>query len=162
MTRRLLILLALLFGLTQVAAAVLPSEIMADPDQEARAHRLYREVRCVVCQNENIAASSADIAADMRRDIRLHIRDGLSDGDIREILRNRYGDYVLFRPALTPATLALWFLPVVVLIIGGVIFIRLPRKTGITAPDDLSPEELSPEELARLEALLTDDTNRSS
>ncbi|MFT4089292.1 MAG: cytochrome c-type biogenesis protein CcmH [Asticcacaulis sp.] len=158
MSRKFWVLLAFLFGLTQVAAAVLPSETMSNPDQDARARALYREVRCVVCQNENIAGSSADIAADMRRDIRLHIREGLSDADIRQTLRDRYGDYVLFRPALNPATLALWFLPVVVLIIGGVIFMRLPRKGS-----DAGVAELSPEERARLAQLLEDqDNNRSS
>lgn len=157
MSRKILIILAMIFGLTQIASAVLPSEMMRDPDQDARARMLYREVRCVVCQNENIAGSSADIAADMRRDIRLHIREGLSDGDIRQTLRERYGDYVLFRPALNPATLALWFLPVIVLIIGGVIFMRLPRKAAA-----IEVSELSAEERARLDKLLEDDNNRSS
>lgn len=155
--KRLFVILALLFGLSQIAAAVLPSEIMTDPAQDARARALYREVRCVVCQNENIAGSSADIAADMRRDIRLHISQGLSDADIRDTLRERYGDYVLFRPRLSAGTVALWFLPLAVLMAGAVIFVRLTRKAQTPQAADLSPEEHE-----KLQKLLHPDNNGSS
>ncbi|OYW82579.1 MAG: hypothetical protein B7Z26_02875 [Asticcacaulis sp. 32-58-5] len=84
-------------GLSQMATAVTSSEIMLDPRQDQRARALYGEVRCVVCQNEAIGDSQADIAADMRREIRTEILSGKTDKDIREGLTARYGDYVLFK-----------------------------------------------------------------
>lgn len=151
-------LLITLFAFSQVAGAVLPGETLSDKTQDDRARALYREVRCVVCQNESIADSGADIAADMRRDIRAHISEGKSDSDIRDILRARYGDYVLFRPRFSLATGLLWGLPVAVLLVGGVIFIAMGgRKSAIDAEPE-SPS-LSAEEQARLDALLNRDTD---
>jgi len=159
--------LVVLFALTQIAAAVLPGEAMSDKAQDARARALYAEVRCVVCQNESIADSSADIAADMRRDIRAHIRDGRSDADIRDILRARYGDYVLFRPRLALSTALLWGAPLLVLIVGAVVFVRLGRRKATPESAAGSGPEvggdaavLSVEEQARLDALLKRDDGR--
>lgn len=137
-----------LWAMLQVAAAVLPQEAMTDPKDDARARSLYQEVRCVVCQNESIAGSSADMAADLRRDIRGHISEGLSDSEIRDRLRARYGDYVLFRPGFSLSTALLWLTPLGVLIIGGIIF-------GLTTKSrqNTESEELTDEERARLEDL---------
>ncbi len=149
-------LLITLFAFSQVAGAVLPGETLSDKQQDDRARALYREVRCVVCQNESIADSGADIAADMRRDIRAHISEGKSDSDIRDILRARYGDYVLFRPRFSLATGLLWGLPVAVLLAGGVIFVATGRRKGANEPEPDTPD-LSAEEQARLDALLNRD-----
>ncbi|WP_126421391.1 cytochrome c-type biogenesis protein [Asticcacaulis excentricus] len=149
-------LLITLFAFSQVAGAVLPGETLSDKQQDERARALYREVRCVVCQNESIADSGADIAADMRRDIRAHISEGKSDSDIRDILRARYGDYVLFRPRFSLATGLLWGLPVGVLLVGGVIFFAMGRRKSPNGAEPDTPG-LSAEEQARLEALLNRD-----
>ncbi|WP_255606622.1 cytochrome c-type biogenesis protein [Asticcacaulis sp. AND118] len=132
---------------------MLPGEALSDKTQDDRARALYGEVRCVVCQNESIADSSADIAADMRRDIRAHITEGKSDREIRDILRARYGDYVLFRPRFALSTALLWGLPLGVLIGGGAIFVLMNRRKGPEPETDA----LSPEEQARLDALLNRD-----
>lgn len=147
-----MVLLVILFALTQIAAAVLPGEAMPDPRQDQRARDLYGEVRCVVCQNESIADSSADIAADMRRDIRLHINEGLSDTQIRDTMRARYGDYVLFRPRFALGTALLWFLPLVVLLTGGLVFALMNKK-----PEKTAVSELTLEEQTRLDKLLDGD-----
>lgn len=147
-----------LFAFSQVAGAVLPGETLSDKKQDERARALYREVRCVVCQNESIADSGADIAADMRRDIRAHISEGKSDSDIRDILRARYGDYVLFRPRFSLATGLLWGLPVAVLLVGGAIFLATGSRKSANEAEPDAPG-LSAEEQARLDALLNRDAD---
>jgi cytochrome c-type biogenesis protein CcmH len=91
-------------------AAVAPA-VLADPAQEARAQALEREIRCVQCENEPIAQSTADIAADMRRLVRERVAAGDSDAEIRAFFRQRYGDFVLFRPPWDARTWALWGAP---------------------------------------------------
>ncbi|BEV11394.1 cytochrome c-type biogenesis protein CcmH [Asticcacaulis sp. DW145] len=146
------------FALTQLAGAVLPGETLSDKTLDERARALYREVRCVVCQNESIADSGADIAADMRRDIRAHISEGKTDSEIRDILRARYGDYVLFRPRFSLATGLLWGLPLAVLLAGGAIFIGIGRRKSADEAEPYTPA-LSAEEQARLDALLNRETD---
>lgn len=146
------IVMVLVFGLSSgavEAAAIAPDEHMASKSAETRALGLYREVRCVVCQNESIADSQAGIAADMRRDIRIRIFSGQTDDQIRQALSQRYGDYVLFRPPLSPATLILWGLPVVMIGAGGLAFFGQTRARPEPMPEALpTAEEI--ELLARL------------
>ncbi|MFT3996509.1 MAG: cytochrome c-type biogenesis protein CcmH [Asticcacaulis sp.] len=147
--------LVVLFALTQIAAAVLPHEVMGNKAQDDRARALYAEVRCVVCQNESIADSSADIAADMRRDIRARIREGQSDAQIRDTLRARYGDYVLFRPRFALSTALLWGIPLLVLVGGAVLMVQAIRRRA--TPEDSADKNLSGEEDARLAEILNRD-----
>lgn len=130
----------------------LPALAMAQPAPDvARADRLYYEVRCVQCQSQSIADSDAPIAVDMRARIRDEIAAGKTDSEIREGLRQRYGDYVLFRPRLTKSTVWLWVLPALIVLcgIGGLVWLMRskapPRTYG-----------LSDEEQARLKALTGD------
>ena len=97
-----------------------------DPAQEARAQALEMEIRCVVCQNEPIAQSTADLAADMRALVRERVAAGDSDEEIRSFFRQRYGDFVLLRPPFDPRTWALWGAPLVLLAAGfaGVMSVR--------------------------------------
>jgi len=120
-----------------VAAAVAPAAL-GDPTQEARALSLEREIRCVQCENEPIAQSTAEIAADMRALVRERIAAGDSDADIRAFFRTRYGDFVLFRPPLDGRTLVLWLAPLLLAGAGGWAVLRL-RRGQPTAPGD--PEE---------------------
>ena len=92
---------------------------LADPAQEARAEALDAEIRCVQCQNEPIAQSTADVAADMRALVRERIEAGDSDAAIREFFRARYGDFVLLRPPMDERTWLLWGAPLLLLAIGG-------------------------------------------
>jgi len=138
-------LAALLAALACLGAAQAP---LPDPAQEARARALFAEIRCVVCQHESIADSPAGIAGDLRRMVREEIAGGATDAEIRALLVERYGDYVLFRPPFRPATLILWGAPfALLLLVGGVLLLRSRRS-----PEPVAP--LSPEEEAALARLL--------
>ncbi len=134
------ILLAAGLG-TGSAWAVLPSEMLKDPAQESRARALSKEIRCQVCQNENIDDSSAPLAADLRRLVRERIVAGDSDAQILEFLRQRYGDNVLMRPPVEPATWILWFGPPALLLVAGAAVVAMVRRRPVALPPDLAPED---------------------
>ena len=118
--------------------AATASVVLADPAQEARARALEEEIRCVQCENEPIAQSTADIAADMRALVRERIAAGESDDEIRSFFRERYGDFVLFRPPWDARTWALWAAPLILVGLGLVALLATWRP-GPGAP--LTPEE---------------------
>ncbi|MCR0981663.1 cytochrome c-type biogenesis protein [Roseomonas populi] len=144
---------ALLFALVlapQLALAVgRPSEMLPDPAQEARAQTIGRELRCMVCQNQSIEDSEADLARDLRRLVRERVAAGESDQAVVEHIHDRYGDFVLLRPPFNWVTAPLWALPVLVLLGGALGIIVNRRRTAARA----APAPLSPEERARLAAL---------
>ncbi|MBY0568995.1 MAG: cytochrome c-type biogenesis protein CcmH [Hyphomonadaceae bacterium] len=113
---------------------------LADPAQEARAQALEREIRCVQCQNEPIAQSTADIARDMRDLVRERVAAGDSDAEIRSFFRTRYGDFVLFRPPFDSRTWILWGAPLV-LLAGGLAAVLASQRRRRGETGDLSPEE---------------------
>jgi len=118
-TRR--ILLALVFVSAWGAAQALDGpDKLGDPALEARAAELQRQLRCVVCQGQSLDESNAPLAADLRRLIRIHIQQGESDAQIEGYLVARYGDFILMKPPLELDTYALWFGPLIVLLVGGV------------------------------------------
>ena len=141
--KRLLAIVAALFCL---AAAAVPADRLPDPAQEARARAIFREVRCLVCQNESIDDSQADLASDLRRLVRDQIRSGKSDASVRSYLVSRYGEFVLLKPSFSWGNGLLWAAPVLVLGLGGLLLARNLRGRPDAA-------ELSPEELARLSRL---------
>jgi cytochrome c-type biogenesis protein CcmH len=144
-------LIALLLLLSGPAFAVgNPADMLPDPEQEARARAIGRELRCLVCQNESIEDSNADLARDLRLLVRERIRSGDTDAQVMAFLRERYGDFVLLRPPFTPGTAALWLSPALVLA-GGALAIWLVRRRAAAAPP--APPPLSPEEQASLAAL---------
>jgi cytochrome c-type biogenesis protein CcmH len=112
------VILALLLIAGAAQAAPAPGTL-TDPSLEMRARALQKELRCVVCQGESIDESNAPIAADIRKLIRERIEAGDSDGQIKDYLVGRYGDFVLMKPPLQPNTWVLWFGPVVVLAIAA-------------------------------------------
>jgi cytochrome c-type biogenesis protein CcmH len=138
--------LAFVFG---VAAAPTPAERLPDPSQEARARALFREIRCVVCQNENIDDSEAELASDLRRLVREDVAAGRSDREVLDRLTDRYGEFIRFRPTWSGANLLLWLGPLLVLLAGGLGLARLLR--GRTAPVD----SLTPDEERRLREIVT-------
>jgi cytochrome c-type biogenesis protein CcmH len=157
--RRLLI--AILLGACLLApgaqAATSPDEILADPVLEDRARALSRQLRCLVCQNQSIDDSDADLARDLRQIVRERLVAGDSDAEIIAFLTARYGDFVLLRPPVKPATWGLWFGPLAVLLVAaGGIVIYLRRRP---ARESASPP-LSPEERARLDALMSEASDR--
>jgi cytochrome c-type biogenesis protein CcmH len=129
--------LVLLFVVLAVPAlAVLPDERLADPALEARARTLGQELRCLVCQNQSIDDSNADLAHDLRVLVRERLTAGDSDPQVLAYLTSRYGDYVLLRPPIKPATLLLWFGPPLLLlagIIGGVVAPTRRHRSSIAA-----------------------------
>jgi cytochrome c-type biogenesis protein CcmH len=112
------LLLALLFA-SSAALAVPAPELLPDSAQEARARHLQKEFRCLVCQGESIDESNAPLAADLRRLIREHIRNGESDAEIKDYLVARYGDFILMDPPFQADTYVLWIGPVLVLLLAA-------------------------------------------
>jgi cytochrome c-type biogenesis protein CcmH len=98
-----------------------------DPALNERYLALTREIRCPKCLNESIADSDAPVAADLRREVRRLIGEGASDQEVKDFLASRYGEFVLYRPRVTPQTLALWVAPFAFLGIGGLVFWRVLR-----------------------------------
>ena len=150
------VLLALLIAPVLLAAEPAPraDQPLADPAGEARAQKLFDEVRCVVCQHESIADSPAGIAADMRQLVRSEIASGATDDQVRDDLVRRWGDYILFRPPFNPATWLLWLAPLLIVVVGGAAMLVTARRRRI------EPEPLSPVEEARLAELLQSDDVR--
>ncbi|MFN3225001.1 MAG: cytochrome c-type biogenesis protein [Hyphomicrobiales bacterium] len=146
-------LMSLLLALP--AQAVQPDEVLDDPVLEARARDLSAEIRCLVCQNESIDASNAQLARDLRILVRERLVAGDSDREVLDFLVARYGDFVLLRPPVNQATVLLWFGPALVLLIAGTVIVLRTRgrKTAIAA----APMALSADEKARLDALLKSD-----
>ncbi len=129
-----LIALALFLLLPLMAFAVEPDEMLQDPVMEQRARDISKELRCVVCQNQNIDSSNAGVARDLRILVRERLVAGDSDDDVIAYIHARYGDYVLMRPPLNSATLALWLAPftlaLVSLLIGWAVISKSRRKTA--------------------------------
>jgi cytochrome c-type biogenesis protein CcmH len=117
---------------------------LPDAQEEARARALFREIRCVVCQNESIEASPADIAADLRTVVREQVAAGRSDAQIREFLVQRYGEFVLFRPAWTLGNALLWLTPFAVVGLGVAVIALRARsrrvRAGAAAPETLAAD----------------------
>jgi cytochrome c-type biogenesis protein CcmH len=111
-----------------------------DPALEARYQSLTHEIRCPKCLNESIAESKAPVAADLRREVRRLIDEGKSDDDVKTFLSDRYGDFVLYRPRMTPTTFAVWAAPFVLLAFGGLVFWRiLAARTKQPLDEELPP-----------------------
>lgn len=116
-----------LLGLSLAVQAVDLEPAFDDPVLNERYQTLIHEVRCMKCQNQTIADSPIDVAADLRRQIHRMIADGASDAEIADYLTARYGDFILYRPPLKPVTWPLWGAPIVLLGIGAVVFARVVR-----------------------------------
>lgn len=146
MAERLLMRLALVVAIAGAllgpAAAKDAAPLAEDPVLQARVIRIAEELRCLVCQNETIAASNADLAVDLRNQIRVQIGQGRSDAEIRDYMVQRYGDFVLYRPPLKGTTLLLWIGPFVLLLIaGGVLLRQIQRRRALIAARGLTPAE---------------------
>ena len=143
-------LLAILGAVFCLAAAADPTERLPDPGQEARARAIFREVRCLVCQNESIDDSQADLAGDLRKLVRDEIKAGRSDDQVRGYLVSRYGEFVLLKPAFSLGNAALWGAPFAVVLAGLALLAANLRKRPVEA-------ELSEAEVQRVAQLADDD-----
>lgn len=149
--RRLILILCLL---ASPLAAVQPGEMLDDPALEARARDISKGLRCLVCRNENIDDSNAALA----HDLRVLVRDRLTEGDTNEevvdFIVDRYGEYVLLEPRATGSTLALWLAGPAMLLLGaGVAFVYV-RRRGRAGVDADTAARLSEDEAARLRDIL--------
>jgi cytochrome c-type biogenesis protein CcmH len=105
-----------------------------DAAEERRFHALVAELRCVMCQNQSLADSNAMIARDLRREVLELMRQGKSNGEIKEYLVARYGQFVLYRPQVRSGTWLLWFGPALLLVVGGFVVARIVRQRAGAAP----------------------------
>ena len=158
-----LVLLNMAVGLVFISATTTPAyaitaeEMLANPVLEERARNLSKQLRCLVCQNQSIDDSDADLARDLRREVRSQIAAGNSDGVIIDQLRAKYGDYVLLNPPLDQATLFLWLSPLGFILLGGLIVMMARRQRGAAIATELDAAER-----ARIEKMLAsrDSENR--
>ncbi|WP_159593069.1 cytochrome c-type biogenesis protein [Chelativorans xinjiangense] len=143
------VLLLLLLALAWPAAAVQPDEMLDDPALEERARALSAGLRCMVCQNQSIDDSNADLARDLRILVRDRIRAGDTDAEVLDYVVSRYGEFVLLKPRMSARNALLWATPVLVLLGGGLIaFVNLRRRAERRAAT------LSAEEEAALKSVL--------
>ena len=158
-----LVLLNMAIGLVFISATTTPAyaitaeEMLANPVLEERARNLSKQLRCLVCQNQSIDDSDADLARDLRREVRSQIATGTSDNVIIDQLRAKYGDYVLLNPPLDQATLFLWLSPLGFILLGGLIVMMASRQRGAAIATELDAAER-----ARIEKMLAsrDSENR--
>jgi cytochrome c-type biogenesis protein CcmH len=144
-------MVVLLLALATPAFAVEPSEMLKDPALEARAREIGRVLRCVVCQNQAIDDSNAEVAHDMRRAVRERLTAGDSDRQVMDFMVARYGDYVLLKPPFKSGTWLLWLgSPLVLLLAGGALLLAARRRRSVA----IAPAPLSDQERARVAALL--------
>ena len=142
MIRAVLIFFALLLPVVSAGAkeAVLMAE---DPEIEARLIKLSSDMRCLVCQNQSLADSDSDFANDLRREMRVMIKQGKTDVEIVDFMVQRFGDFVLFRPPMKMTTALLWFGPFLLLVIGGgALIITLKRRRGRVDETPLSDQDI--------------------
>jgi len=135
----LVLLLALLFA--GAAQAVKPDEILADPALEARARALSEGLRCMVCQNQSIDESDADLARDLRILVRQRLSAGDADQQVMDYIVSRYGEFVLLQPRFSLRNALLWGTPVLLLLAGGVFIVLTARSRRSTATNVLTAEE---------------------
>ena len=145
-----LLLLLLLCFVAPIALAQEAKPLAEDPVLEARLNKLSKELRCLVCQNETLADSQAGLAEDLRREIREQMKAGKSDQEIVAFLTDRYGQFILYKPRVTPVTYLLWFGPFVLLLLGLTVLFRYIKSRRDAIPE----KPLSNEERRRAEELL--------
>jgi cytochrome c-type biogenesis protein CcmH len=130
------------FCLIPSVLAIDPIE-MSDPALQERYRNLSHELRCMQCQNQSIADSPVGLAGDLRREVRQLLEEGKTDQEVRQHMRDRYGDFILFRPEFSPRNAWLWITPILLLLTGLFVALRIIRQRVTLAPTDRSdPDEV--------------------
>ncbi|MCW8987934.1 MAG: cytochrome c-type biogenesis protein CcmH [Gammaproteobacteria bacterium] len=139
----LMIALSLFISLNVLQASVEIKEF-ENPQQEQRYKKLIDELRCLVCQNQNLADSNASLAVDLRKQVYKMINEGQSDKEILDFMVTRYGDFVLYRPPFKTSTILLWIGPFIILAIGLIVLMRFifQRKAVVTTLTDNDKEKI--------------------
>jgi len=140
------LLLALLAAGAQAKEA---APAATDPVLEARVMRIAIELRCLVCQNQTIADSHADLAVDLRRQVREMLQQGQSEQQILDFMTARYGDFVLYRPPVKSTTLLLWYGPATMAVLGIVILLWVLRRRSRMPAENFDPDQEEPEQHPR-------------
>ena len=117
------------FSFIQKGYSVDPEEFLQDPQQELRARNISKNIRCMVCQNQSIDDSSAQLAKDLRNIIRIKVTEGQTNDEIYKFLTDRYGDFILLKPQFNKNTYLLWFLPLIFFAIGVFVLYWNNRKS---------------------------------
>jgi cytochrome c-type biogenesis protein CcmH len=130
----LLLLSLLLFA--PLSLAIDAGKAFDDPELQARYERIISEVRCLQCQNESLKDSNAFLANDLRREIRRLLNEGKSDAEVFDFLVQRYGEFALYRPRMSGKTMLLWIAPVLLLLAGGLVAIKVVRGRMALPIDD--------------------------
>ena len=128
----------LILPLGGTATAITAEEMLADPLLETRARNLSQKLRCLVCQNQSIDDSDADLAKDLRREVRAQLVQGKTDEAILSDLRAKYGDFVLLAPPMAKNTMALWLAPIGFMLLGIGIALGVRRRTTVPSPPPIS------------------------
>ena len=158
MTRTFLLAALLAAALAAPVGAVEPGEELKDPVLETRAREISKELRCLVCQNQSIDDSNADLARDLRIIVRQRLVAGDSNEEVFQYLVDRYGEYVLLRPPVRGSTYFLWFGPIAILLVaGGALLLAARRRRAAPAAEDLSADER-----AQLSELLDDEAGEKN
>lgn len=152
--RRILLAVLMIFLAQPTWAIGVDDGRLKDPAQETRAQELMKKLRCLVCQNQSIVDSNAELAQDLRMVVRERITAGDTDEEVLAYMTDRYGDWVLLKPPLKGKTMMLWFAPLVLLVIGAGVAVLYLRRRPSAVP---GAAPLSAEEEARLEKLLNDE-----
>ena len=134
--------------------AVNPDEMLENPALEERAREISKGIRCVVCQNQDIDSSNAELARDLRLLIRERLVEGDSDDQVESYLVARYGDYVLLKPPFKASTLLLWLGPFLLLLLGGIASAFYLRRRAAGVDEAATPAPLSAEERAKVQRIL--------
>jgi cytochrome c-type biogenesis protein CcmH len=134
------VFLALLLLVSQAASAMEPI-VFKDAAEETRFRELSAELRCVMCQNQSLADSNAEIAHDLRLQVLALMREGKTDREIKEYLVARYSDFVLYSPPLRPSTWLLWFGPGLILLLGAGAVVAVVRRRSRTAPEGVPSQD---------------------
>jgi cytochrome c-type biogenesis protein CcmH len=122
------LLVLILLGSSGTVGAIDPTASLDSPEQQALYERLTAEVRCLVCQNQSIADSTAPLAQDLRQEIRRKIEQGQTESEIKAFLTERYGDFVLYRPRYGGVSSVLWIAPGLFLLVGAIVLWRIVRR----------------------------------
>jgi cytochrome c-type biogenesis protein CcmH len=157
MNRMRILLVLLLLAISGFAHAVKEVELLQTEDEE-RFHELANELRCMVCQNQTIADSNAELARDFRNQVKEKINAGESNEQIREYMVSRYGDYILYRPPFNMATALLWGGPFLLILVGIVIIARLLKRRP---QKDDSAAGVDAQQQARLKKMLEEEGESS-
>lgn len=153
-----ILLLSLLLLLVAGAAAKEAAPMAEDPELEARVNAISAELRCLVCQNQTIADSHAELAQDLKNQVREMVRSGKTRDDVVDYMVERYGDFVRYRPPMKPTTYLLWLGPFILLVLGvTILVVNLKRRKALVSEAPLSEDESN-----RLKSLLEKGRNAAA